>query len=63
MAEIITRKEAAEFLRLSVHTLDYLVRTSQIPYHRIGKRLIRFDRERLRSWFDEREGIEVRYNK
>lgn len=58
--EILTRKEAADLLKLPLRTLDYLVATSQIPYTRIGKRSVRFSRTRLMEWFREREGIEYR---
>ncbi len=63
MEEIFKRKEAAEFLKVPVRTIDYLVRTGQIPYSRIGKRLVRFNRDRLIAWVAEREGVEYRYSK
>jgi len=55
---ILTRTEAADFLRLPLRTLDYLVTTKQIPFSRIGKRNVRFSRKRLEEWFREREHIE-----
>jgi excisionase family DNA binding protein len=61
-SNILTRKEAAELLRLPARTLDYLVCTKQIPFSRIGKRNVRFSRKRLEEWFKERESIEYHRN-
>lgn len=63
MQEILKRKDAAEFLKLPLQTLDYYVRTGQIPFSRLGKRLVRFNRGRLIEWMAEREGIEFRHQK
>jgi excisionase family DNA binding protein len=56
--EILTRREAAELLKLPGRTLDYLVGTNQIPFSRVGKRSVRFRRTRLMEYLKEREGIE-----
>lgn len=61
--EVMTRKEAAEFLRISQGSVAYLVKTDQIPYSRLGKRNVRFYRERLIEWMKERESVELRYEK
>ena len=61
--EVLTRKDAAEFLQIPVQTIDYLVRTGQIPFSRIGKRLVRFYRPRLVQHMKETEGIECRQQK
>lgn len=61
--QILKRKEAAEFLKIPLKTLDYLVRTGQIPFSRIGKRLVRFSQDRLVEYLQEREGIEFRHSK
>ncbi len=58
--EIMNRDETGKFLSTNRKTVDYLVSTNQIPYSRIGKRLIRFKRSRLLAWLDEREGVEYR---
>jgi excisionase family DNA binding protein len=63
MTEILTRKEAAKVLKMSLHTLNYLVSANQIPYSRLGKRSVRFSQRRLMEWMKEREGIEYRLNK
>jgi len=61
--QILTRKEVGEFLKIPVRTIDYLVTTGQIPFSRLGKRSVRFDRDRLNEWFKEREGVEFRHKK
>jgi excisionase family DNA binding protein len=60
MGQILTRAEAANFLKIPRRTIDYLVATGQIPFSRIGRRNVRFDQDRLEEWFREREGIEYR---
>lgn len=61
--EILTREEAAKMLKLPKRTLDYLVSTGQIPFSRLGKRSVRFRRQRLFEWMEEREKIEYRLNR
>ena len=61
--EILKRQGAAEFLKTPIGTIDYLVATGQIPYFRVGKRNVRFSRQRLLEWIKEREGIEFRHKK
>lgn len=63
MGEFLTRKEAAELLKMPMRTLDYLVGTNQIPFARLGKRMVRFSETRLKEWFREREGIEYHTTK
>ncbi len=60
--EVLTTPEAASLLKIPIRTLQYLVQTSQVPYSRVGKRLLRFSRERLLQWVREQEGVELRYN-
>ena len=49
--EILTRDEVAELLRISNRTVDYLVAARAIPFKRIGKRLVRFERQAVMKWF------------
>lgn len=58
--EIFTRQELADFLHMPVRTIDFLVHTRQIPFSRLGKRAVRFDKARIMEWFAEREGVEYR---
>ena len=62
-SEVMTKHEAAEFLKIPVRTVEYLIATNQIPFSRLGKRAVRFYRARLIEWIREREGVELRYNK
>jgi len=63
MDEVLTTKEAAELLKMPKRTISYLIQTNQIPFCRVGKRTVKFSKDRLWEWFKEREGIELRYNK
>ena len=56
-------KLVSEMFKLPIRTVDYLVQTDQIPFSRIGKRSVRFDKERLLGWFKGREGIEFKHKK
>lgn len=61
MPEILNRKQVSELFQLGLRTVDYLVSTNQIPFSRLGKRSVRFNKDRLLKWFEEREGVELRY--
>lgn len=61
MSEMLTEEEAADLLSCSVSWLRTQRRTSDNPppFHKIGLRLIRYDRVELLKWarsFDE-EGV------
>jgi excisionase family DNA binding protein len=58
----MTRQEVAEYLALPLSTLDYYVQTNQIPFSRLGKRNVRFSKDKIDAWFQSREGIEFRKN-
>ena len=58
--EIWNRQDVANFFKMSIRTVDFLVATDQIPFSRLGKRSVRFDREELEKWFRNRQGIEYR---
>jgi hypothetical protein len=55
--EILNHKEVVEIFKLNSRTLSYLVATGQIPFSRLGKRMVRFSREALEAWFKKREGV------
>ena len=61
MPKFLTRKDVSEMLQMPVRTIDYFVSTGQIPFSRLGKRSVRFRKDRLMAWFDEREGVEYRH--
>jgi excisionase family DNA binding protein len=58
MREILTRREVSELFKMPIRTIDYLVASGQIPFSRLGKRSVRFSKERLEKWFYEREGVD-----
>jgi excisionase family DNA binding protein len=49
---LITYQEAARILGLPRGTLYALVHQNRIPHIRLGKRLVRFDENRLREFVD-----------
>lgn len=54
------REDVAERYQLPLRTVDYLVATGQIPYIRLGKRIVRFDPQELQRWEEERKNLEYR---
>ena len=57
MQEMMTRAEAAEFLRVSLRTFDTLVAEGRIPRYRVSRQLVRFRREDLVDYI-ERNRVE-----
>ncbi len=51
ISEISKRNEVAEMFKMSISKIDYLVSTGHIPFSRLGKGSIRFDKARLVEWF------------
>lgn len=49
--EVLTAKEAAEFLRISRDSLYDAAGRGDIPHRRIGKRMV-FSRARLLAWLE-----------
>ena len=47
--EILNIKEVSEYLHCSISTIRKLIRANQIPYFRIGNRLL-FNREQIDNW-------------
>ena len=57
---VMDRAGAAEFLKSNLRTIDYLVSSKQIPYSRLGKRMVRFRKDRLLDWLESRENVEFK---
>jgi len=55
--EILTLKEAADYLRFSPDTIREKIRLQQIPFYRVGGS-IRFRRSKLDAWVNMGEIIE-----
>lgn len=53
--EILTVKEAAAFLKLSVPTIYQLKAQGKIPFRKVGNS-IRFSKNTLTKWISESEG-------
>jgi excisionase family DNA binding protein len=60
--EVIKRDDVAKLLQIHPRTVDHLIFTGQIPYSRIGKRNVRFDKAEVIRWFKSRSGIPFHRN-
>lgn len=58
--QLLTRKQVCELLQVPKRTLQLWMHQGEIPFIRIGRRSVRFDRERLDQWLKERENMPVR---
>lgn len=50
--KLLTKKEIAAFLNVSVKTIDKKVHMKEIPYLKVG-RLVRFSKSRILAWAEE----------
>ena len=53
--KLLTVKEVAEWLGLSIHAVYRRVQHNQIPHIRIGPRTVRFNRVKVQAWLNELE--------
>ena len=54
MSENFNIKELSDYLKCSVSELRKLVKNNDIPYYRIGKKLL-FKRVSIEYWIDQKE--------
>ena len=54
--QLLTSKELAEWLGMSVSWVYKQAESASLPFIRVGK-AIRFDREEIRSYLNERRGM------
>lgn len=47
--KLLTKKEIADFLNVSIKTIDKKVCLNEIPYFKIG-RLVRFSKKKVLTW-------------
>ena len=52
----LTKRQVAKRYSLSLGTLNYLIKTGQIPHIRLGPRIVRFDEKALAEWEQSRLG-------
>jgi excisionase family DNA binding protein len=50
--ELLTKKQAAALMALSIRTMDRLVAKGDIPHVSLGKRCVRFPLKPLRAWIE-----------
>lgn len=51
--DFLTYEECAEYTRLSLSTIKRLVYAREIPYARVGVRVV-FDKQKIRDWLQEK---------
>jgi len=51
--EVLDKKETSEFLKMSVSNIDRLIRKKEIPYSKVGKKVL-FLKEDLILWLKEK---------
>jgi len=52
--EIMTKKEAAKFLKLSVSTIDRLMKKRDIPFSKINGKVL-FQKKDLVAWLESKK--------
>ncbi len=51
--KLLTKKEIAHFLNVSVKMIDRQVHLDEIPHLHVGKKLVRFSKKRILAWAEE----------
>lgn len=50
MTNLLDKKQAAQYLGVSLRTIDYFRTRENLPFHVIGGKLIRFAADELECW-------------
>ena len=58
--ELIDKKQAAEMLGVSTKTVDALIAAGDLPYYRIGVKLIRLDKRDVTDYITNQRTLVVR---
>ena len=51
--KIMNKRQTAEYLKLSIPSVDWYMVTEGLPYYKIGKS-VRFDKDRIENWLDDK---------
>ena len=51
--KIMNKRQTAEYLKLSIPSVDRYMVTEGLPYYKIGKS-VRFDKDRIENWLDDK---------
>lgn len=57
MSGLMTRQEVADYLKMSVVSVNKFVMEGTIPYLRIGPRSVRFDSSEIAKWARSRKNV------
>ena len=61
MDDFLTKQELASRLQIGIKTVEYLVTTGQLPFVRIGKRIVRFSESELDKYFAKQKNMKEEY--
>lgn len=53
--KLLTVREVADWLGLSIHAIYRKVQQKEIPHMRIGERTVRFNRSKVEAWLKQLE--------
>ena len=54
LPEMLTKRQAAALMQISIRTLDRLVVRGDVPHVRLSRRCVRFPVKALQSWLESR---------
>jgi len=52
---IMTKRDVAALLHISTRSVERLIAGGQIPYCKINKKIIRFDKGDISRWFEQKK--------
>ena len=55
--QLLTRTHVCKLLQIPLRTLEHWMKLNEIPYIRVGRRSVRFDKKRLEEWLRDRENM------
>jgi hypothetical protein len=56
--QLLTRAQVQERYQINDQTMSYLIKSGQIPFIRISRRVVRFDLATLEEWEKKRRNAE-----
>jgi len=55
--QLLTRSQVCKLLQIPLRTLEHWMSLNEIPYIRVGRRSVRFDKGRIEEWLRERANM------
>lgn len=54
--ELLKAEDVAKMLNISPRTVYAMARAGKIPYVRLGRKILRFDKDDLLKWLNKKKG-------